>query len=70
MPVRSRYGYHLIRVNDIRPALGEIKLAHIMTRAGKNDKPGKVEQAKQKIDTYEEMLKNGIPFRRGCPEIL
>ena len=33
MPVRSRYGYHIIRVNATRPALGEIKLAHIMIRA-------------------------------------
>ena len=39
MPVRSRYGYHLITVNAIRPALGEIKLAHIMIRAGRNDDP-------------------------------
>ena len=33
MPVKSRYGYHIIRVNAVRPALGEIKLAHIMVRA-------------------------------------
>jgi len=62
MPVRSRYGYHLIKVNDIRPSKGEIKLAHIMTRAGKNDNAEKFEQAKQKIATCTEMLKNGIPF--------
>ncbi|WP_231862206.1 peptidylprolyl isomerase [Rufibacter sp. DG15C] len=32
-PVRTRFGYHLIKVNDIRTAQGEIKVAHIMVRA-------------------------------------
>ncbi len=62
MPVRSRYGYHLIRVNDSRPALGEIKLAHIMTRAGKNESTDKMKQAREKIDKYEELLRNRTPF--------
>ncbi len=57
MPVRSKYGYHLIKVNAIRPALGEIKLAHIMTRAAKNEAPDKIAQAKDKIFKYYEMLK-------------
>jgi len=30
MPVRTRYGYHLIKVHEKRPALGEVKVAHIM----------------------------------------
>ena len=29
-PVRTRYGYHIIKVNDVREALGEVKVAHIM----------------------------------------
>jgi peptidyl-prolyl cis-trans isomerase SurA len=62
MPVRSRYGYHLIRVNATRPALGEIKLAHIMTRAAKNESPEKIAQAKEKIMRYYDMLKSGTSF--------
>ena len=46
MPVRTKYGYHLIKVNAVRPTLGEIKLAHIMTRATKNDSPEKIAEAK------------------------
>lgn len=30
MPIRSRFGYHLILVHDKRPSLGQIKVAHIM----------------------------------------
>ena len=39
MPVRTRYGYHIIRTNAVRPALGEIKLAHIMVHASINGPP-------------------------------
>ena len=30
MPVRTRFGYHIIKINDIRESRGEIKTAHIM----------------------------------------
>ena len=30
MPVRTRFGYHLIQILDERPARGEIQVAHIM----------------------------------------
>jgi len=33
-PVRTRYGYHLIKVTDIRNNQGEIRVAHIMVKAG------------------------------------
>jgi peptidyl-prolyl cis-trans isomerase SurA len=62
MPVRSKYGYHLIKVNAVRPTLGEIKLAHIMTRATRNESPDKIALAKDKIFKYYDMLKQGTPF--------
>ena len=31
-PVRTEFGYHLIRVNDTRPARGQIHVAHILIR--------------------------------------
>lgn len=30
MPVRSRFGYHLVKVNKVRPHRGEVTVAHIM----------------------------------------
>ena len=30
MPIKTKYGYHLIKVNDIRDAVGTVKVAHIM----------------------------------------
>ncbi len=32
-PIRTRFGYHLIKLNDRIPARGEVKVAHIMLRA-------------------------------------
>ncbi|MFZ1689194.1 MAG: peptidylprolyl isomerase, partial [Flavobacteriales bacterium] len=36
-PVRTRFGYHIIKVLDKRPARGQVKVAHIMLRAAEND---------------------------------
>jgi peptidyl-prolyl cis-trans isomerase SurA len=36
MPVRTRYGYHIIKVIDKRPAQGEVLVAHIMIRTPQN----------------------------------
>ncbi len=33
-PVRTQFGYHLIKVIDKRPARGEVEVSHIMIRAG------------------------------------
>ncbi|MDX9726795.1 MAG: peptidylprolyl isomerase [Bacteroidales bacterium] len=58
MPVRTRYGYHIIRVNDRRPAKGKVKVAHIM----KTVPPGSDETAGEKAfgeinDIYEKLCK-------------
>jgi peptidyl-prolyl cis-trans isomerase SurA len=45
-PVRSRLGYHIIRVEQRRPARGEIEVAHILMRAENKN----FEQAKTLID--------------------
>lgn len=37
MPVRTRFGYHLIKVNDKRPAKGKVTVAHIMLIEKKDD---------------------------------
>ena len=48
-PVRTRFGYHIIKVVDRRPAQGEVEVSHIMIRTGE----GKDNQkAKDTIFTY------------------
>src|SRR5688572_7853936 len=36
LPVRTRFGYHIIKVLDRRPARGEVEVSHIMLRTGNN----------------------------------
>jgi peptidyl-prolyl cis-trans isomerase SurA len=68
-PVRTRFGYHVIYVNDKRPARGEIKTSHIMVaheQTGEKD-PG-TDRAKEKIDEIYERLKNGEDFETLAQE--
>lgn len=52
-PVRTRFGYHVIRVEDKRPSSGEVEVSHILVR-GEDDK------AKETIsDVYNQLQKGG-----------
>jgi peptidyl-prolyl cis-trans isomerase SurA len=62
LPVRSKYGYHIIKVNAVRPALGELKLAHIMIRTNRNDTPEADARNKEKIDACYKLLQSGSSF--------
>ncbi|MCB0760749.1 MAG: peptidylprolyl isomerase [Flavobacteriales bacterium] len=61
-PCRSRYGYHIVKVSDRRPALGEIRAAHIMVRAKDKNDAKAVENAEKKIRDIYEQLKSGSRF--------
>lgn len=61
-PIRTRFGYHLIKVVDKRAAKGRIKAAHIMilSNAETNDPEKKI--AEEKIKEIYELLKTGEDF--------
>ena len=48
-PVRTKYGFHLVKVNDKRKAVGKVKVAHIMFKTGQGADENKLNQAKDKI---------------------
>ena len=50
MPVRTSFGYHLVKTFDKRKARGIMKVAHIMVRADKKLGEEEITQKKQKID--------------------
>jgi peptidyl-prolyl cis-trans isomerase SurA len=59
-PVRTRFGYHLIYVTDIRNARGTIKTAHIMVAVPKGSTNEDVESASKKAnEIYAELQKGG-----------
>jgi peptidyl-prolyl cis-trans isomerase SurA len=60
--VRTRFGYHILKVYDKRPNTGEILTAHIMIKLGKDAKHDDSLKAKQKIDEVYTKLKAGEKF--------
>jgi peptidyl-prolyl cis-trans isomerase SurA len=62
LPFRTRYGYHLIKVNDRRPARGEVKVAHIMIQTGPSASEETKNEARLKADTVYMKLQKGESF--------
>ena len=55
MPFRSRFGFHILKVNDKRPSLGEVTVGHIMTYKNKPN-------AFERITNISDSLNNGVSF--------
>lgn len=58
-PVRTQFGYHLIKKNDQRPSRGKLKVAHIMKDLKSKDSTYNAESEIQKL--YQK-LQNGEKF--------
>jgi peptidyl-prolyl cis-trans isomerase SurA len=57
-PFRTRFGYHIVKVTDKRPARGTIKTAHIMVATPKSATPEEISNAEKKInELYDKLLK-------------
>jgi peptidyl-prolyl cis-trans isomerase SurA len=56
MPVRTRFGYHIVKVNDKRPSLGQIKTAHIMITVPQNATQEQQLKAKERIDSISMLV--------------
>ena len=62
MPVRTRFGYHIIKVHEKRPAQGEVRVSHIMVMTPETMSEADKLAAKEKIDYYYDTLKSGVDF--------
>jgi peptidyl-prolyl cis-trans isomerase SurA len=60
--VRTRFGYHILKVHEKRPARGTIKVAHIMVAVGKEDSDEERENAHKKIIEIYEKAAAGEDF--------
>jgi peptidyl-prolyl cis-trans isomerase SurA len=61
-PVRSSFGYHILKVHDIRENQGEILVAHIMKMFPQDVTPEIKSNLKAQIDSIYIELKNGADF--------
>lgn len=59
MPVRTKYGYHILQITDVRDARGTITAAHILVLAQKEEE---LQAAKNKIDSIYAQLERGTSW--------
>lgn len=62
MPVRTRFGYHLIKVTDVRTAIGLIHVAQIMILLPNSSNDSIKKNAKSKIYAIYNKIKKGEKF--------
>lgn len=61
-PVRTRFGYHIIKVIDSRPNQGEILTAHIMLKFNRDMSEKDKENLKSKMDEIYSKVNSGEKF--------
>ncbi len=61
-PVRTRFGYHIIKVTDKRDARGEVQVAHIMIRSEEDDPQDVQDHAKERATEVYQKLNEGMEF--------
>lgn len=62
MPVRTMFGYHLIKVTDKRPAIGQVQVAQILVKVNEDDSDSaKAAAAARANDLYNQLM-NGASF--------
>ena len=67
--VRTKYGYHIVKVYDKRPSRGEIQVAHLMVKFPKDATPEDKENARKKIfEIYQKIKNKDIPFEEAVKQ--
>ena len=61
-PIRSQFGYHVIKVDDVRDNRGEVSVAHIMTAKPSDGNVELLAKAKNTIDELYKKLQQGEDF--------
>jgi peptidyl-prolyl cis-trans isomerase SurA len=62
MPIRTRFGYHLIKVTDVRSNRGELTVAHIMITANKEGGSRTPDEMKTTIFDIYKKIQQGEEF--------
>jgi len=58
-PFRTRFGYHILKVTDKRPARGTIKASHLMVAVSKDATQEVIDNSEKKINELYEKLSKG-----------
>jgi len=61
-PVRTKYGYHLLKVNDIQNAMGVVQVAHIFVALRPDASAADSVRKAEKINNIAQKIKEGMKF--------
>jgi peptidyl-prolyl cis-trans isomerase SurA len=57
-PFRTQFGYHVLKVHDVRPALGEIRTAHLMLLTRNSDSDSVMQNTRKRVmEIYKKLKK-------------
>lgn len=62
LPVRTQYGYHLIKTTDRRPASGTVRVRHIFFAANNGAEAAQAQRAERSAQEIYTRLQNGESF--------
>ncbi|MCB2206670.1 MAG: peptidylprolyl isomerase [Bacteroidetes bacterium] len=61
-PVRTKFGYHLLKINDIQDAMGTVQVAHIFVALRPDASTEDSARKAEKINNISEKIKDGMTF--------
>ena len=64
-PVRTKYGYHILKISDRRPSRGEVEVSHILMRTGRDKENDKI---KDSIFSVHDQLRAGVNWNELCSQ--
>lgn len=62
LPVRSRFGYHVIQMTDRRPCRGKVHVAHIYRHLSQDASDSAIEATKELMDSIYDAIMSGSDF--------
>lgn len=66
LPVRTQFGYHIIKLNQTRPAQGEIRTAHLLLKFPENASDEQRNKIQKRIDSiYNAIKANSLTFEEA-----
>ncbi len=65
MPIRSDFGYHLIKVKERSPAIGTMEVAHIYVSVKPDATPEEIAEKQEKINKIYQEIQNGMSFEEA-----
>jgi peptidyl-prolyl cis-trans isomerase SurA len=68
MPVRTDFGYHILKVERRQPAMGKVQVAHILLKYEGEKTTAQKEELQKKINEIYEEIKEGKSFEDAAAE--